>query len=122
MYSKIKDLEITVDSSVKHITPSACMYLSEAIENGVMLTENPAANIVIYDDRIDFGMCMNPALAMMSESMFPDFYMEGDRMVYRFSGNAHCEVADDTIDYTGATVSASAGYNPLLGKIYPQFA
>lgn len=53
MYSKFDNLDITVDSSIKKITRKACMYLSEAIENGIMLSENPTANIVIYDDRID---------------------------------------------------------------------
>lgn len=44
MYSKFDNLDITVDSSVKNITRTACMYLSEAIEHGIMLSENPTAN------------------------------------------------------------------------------
>ncbi len=86
MYSKFDNLDITVDSSVKNITRTACMYLSEAIEHGIMLSENPTANIVIYDDRIDFGMCMNPTMDMMNEAYFPNFYVENDSIVYRFCG------------------------------------
>ena len=73
MYSKFDNLDITVDSSIKKITRKACMYLSEAIENGIMLSENPTANIVIYDDRIDFGMCLNPTMDMMNAAYFPNF-------------------------------------------------
>ena len=77
MYSKFDNLDIT---------RKACMYLSEAIENGIMLSENPTANIVIYDDRIDFGMCLNPTMDMMNAAYFPNFYEENGNIVYRFAG------------------------------------
>ena len=117
MYSKFDNLDITVDSSVKHITPSACKYLSEAIENGVTLSENPTANIVIYDDHIDFGMCLNPTIDMMNDMYFPNFYVENDNVVYRFAGNAKCEVKDNTIDYVGEDALMMSDDNNILNKL-----
>lgn len=122
MYSKFDNLDITVDSSVKNITRTACMYLSEAIEHGIMLSENPTANIVIYDDRIDFGMCMNPTMDMMNEAYFPNFYVENDSIVYRFAGNADCEVADQTIDYVGAYAPMTSEDNHVFNMIYSKYA
>ena len=122
MYSKFDNLDITVDSSVKNITRTACMYLSEAIEHGIMLSENPTANIVIYDDRIDFGMCMNPTMDMMNEAYFPNFYVENDSIVYRFAGNADCEVTDQTIDYVGAYAPMTSEDNHVFNMIYSKYA
>ena len=66
MYDQLDNLNITIDKSVKSITRAACMYLSLAIEYGILLTENPTARIVIYDDHIDFGVSMNPMLDMIN--------------------------------------------------------
>ena len=121
MYNKFDNLDITVDSSVKHITRSACKYLSEAIESGITLSENPAANIVIYDDHIDFGMCMNPTIDMINDVYFPNFYVENDNVVYRFEGNTKCEVKDNTIDYVGATDSVVSDDNTIFNKINSKF-
>lgn len=122
MYSDFDNLDITVDSSVKNITRSACMYLSEAIENGIMLSENPTANIVIYDDHIDFGMCMNPSVEMMNEAYFPNFYIENDNIVYRIAGNSNCEVVNNTIDYVGDTAPVTSDDSQVFNKIYSQYA
>lgn len=65
MYDQLDNLNITIDKSVKSITRAACMYLSLAIEYGILLTENPTARIVIYDDHIDFGVSMNPMMDMI---------------------------------------------------------
>lgn len=122
MYSKFDNLDITVDASVKNITRTACMYLSEAIEHGIMLSENPTANIVIYDDRIDFGLCMNPTMDMMNEAYFPNFYVENDSIVYRFAGNADCEVSDQTIDFVGAYAPMTSEDNHVFNMIYSKYA
>lgn len=122
MYSKFDNLDITVDSSIKKITRKACMYLSEAIENGIMLSENPTANIVIYDDRIDFGMCLNPTMDMMNTAYFPNFYEENGNIVYRFAGNASCEVEDHTINYVGHTDPVTADDNKVFNMIYSKYA
>lgn len=122
MYSKFDNLDITVDSSIKKITRKACMYLSEAIENGIMLSENPTANIVIYDDRIDFGMCLNPTMDMMNDAYFPNFYEENGNIVYRFAGNASCEVEDHTINYVGHTDPITADDNKVFNMIYSKYA
>ena len=66
MYDQLDNLNITIDKSVKSITRAACMYLSLAIEYGILLTENPTARIVIYDDHIDFGVSMNPMMDMIN--------------------------------------------------------
>ena len=76
MYDQLENLNITIDKSVKSITRAACMYLSLAIEYGVLLTENPTARIVIYDDRIDFGVSMNPMMDMINGALLPHFYKE----------------------------------------------
>lgn len=122
MYSKFDNLDITVDSSIKKITRKACMYLSEAIENGIMLSENPTANIVIYDDRIDFGMCLNPTMDMMNDAYFPNFYEENGNIVYRFAGNACCDVEDQTINYVGHTDPITADDNKVFNMIYSKYA
>ena len=69
MYDQLDNLNITIDKSVKSITRAACMYLSLAIEYGILLTENPTARIVIYDDRIDFGVSMNPMMDMINGAL-----------------------------------------------------
>ena len=66
MYDQLDNLNITIDKSVKSITRAACMYLSLAIEYGILLTENPTARIVIYDNHIDFGVSMNPMMDMIN--------------------------------------------------------
>lgn len=122
MYNKLDNLEITVDPSVKRITRSACKYLSEAIESGITLSENPTANIVIYDDHIDFGMCLNPTIDMMNDMYFPNFYVENDNVVYRFEGNAKCEVKDNTIDYVGGDALMASDDDSVFNKIYSKYA
>ncbi len=118
MYSKFDHLDITVDSSVKNITNTACKYLSEAIENGIMLSENPTANIIIYDDHIDFGMCMNPAIEMMQNLYFSNFYEENGNIIFRFAGDACCVTADHTIDYTGSEIHTTPNSERIFDAIH----
>ena len=122
MYSKFDNLDITVDSSIKKITRKACMYLSEAIENGIMLSENPTANIVIYDDRIDFGMCLNPTMDMMNAAYFPNFYEENGNIVCRLLLETKKEVEDQTINYVGHTDPITADDNKVFNMIYSKYA
>ena len=101
MYEQLLNLNITIDKSVKSITRAACMYLSLAIEYGIMLTENPTAHIVIYDDRIDFGTSMNPMMDMLNGALLPHFFKENNRIIYRINSDGKCKVTDQIIDYVG---------------------
>lgn len=117
MYSKFDHLDITIDSSIKNITPTARMYLSEAIENGIMLSENPTASIIIYEDRIDFGLCMNPHMDLMHGTYFPNFFEENGNIVYHFAGDANCATKDHTIDYTGGDIHATPDGTRIFNAI-----
>lgn len=122
MYIDINSLQIRLDSSVKHITKVACMALSGTIENGLMLTCNPNAPIVIFKDRIDFGQCLNPDLSGFSGLIFPNFYKEYNNIVYRFGSNLKCSFWDKSIDYVGIMPPETPDNEQLYHIIYPRFS
>ncbi len=113
MYIELDKITINLDSSVKHITKVACMALSGTLENGLLLTANPSATIVIYKDRIDFGQCINPELNSVSGLIFPNFYKEYGKIIYRFGSNLKCSFFGNTIDYVGSLAPTSPD-NELL--------
>lgn len=121
MYDQLDNLNITIDKSVKSITRAACMYLSLAIEYGILLTENPTARIVIYDDHIDFGVSMNPMLDMINGALLPHFYKENNRVVYRFIGDAKCEVNDQVIDYVGNDCIEANEESHVFQQMYTKY-
>ena len=50
MYIDLNNIQIRLDSSVKHISKIACMTLSGAIENGLVLADNAFPIITIYKE------------------------------------------------------------------------
>lgn len=115
-------IKVRLDSSVKHITQSACMALSGTIENGLMLSANPSAEIVICKDKIEFGRCCNPELLMSSGLIFPNFYKEYNNIVYRFGNNLRCSFFNKTLDYVGTFVPTSPDNEQIYHLIYPRFS
>lgn len=115
-------MQISLDSSVKHITSVACMALSGTIENGLMLTGYPAASIVIYKDRIDFGKCLNAELNGFTGLIFPNFYKEYGNIVYRFGSNLKCSFFGSTIDYVGAFAPTTPDNEEIYKLLYPRFS
>lgn len=111
-----------LDSSVKHISRVACMALSGTIENGLMLSSNYSAQIVIYKDRIDFGECYNPDFQGVSGLLFPNFYMEYGNVIYRYGCNLSCSFWGKTIDYVGAFAPTSPDNEQIYNLIYPRFS
>lgn len=97
------------------------MYLSLAIEYGILLTENPTARIVIYDDHIDFGVSMNPMMDMINGALLPHFYKENNRVVYRFIGDAKCEVNDQVIDYVGNDCIEANEESHVFQQMYTKY-
>lgn len=122
MYIELDKISISLDSSVKHITKVACMALSGTLENGLLLTANPSATIVIYKDRIDFGQCINPELNSVSGLIFPNFYKEYGKIIYRFGSNLKCSFFGNTIDYVGTLAPTSPDNELLYQLIYPRFS
>ena len=118
----LNNLTIILDPSVKHITKVACMALSGVIENGLVLSENPSANIVIYKDRIDFGRCNNAELLAMSGLIFPNFYKEYESIVYHYGTNLKCSYWGKTLDYVGAFPPTVPDNLQLYNLIYPKFS
>ena len=118
----INQITISLDPSVKHITKVACMAISGAIENGLVLTQNPSAHIVIYKDRIDFGHCYNAELSVMSGLIFPNFYKEYGNIIYRYGNNLKCSFFGKELDYVGAFPPSDPDNIPLYNLIYPKFA
>ena len=57
MYDQLDNLNITIDKSVKSITRAACMYLSLAIEYGILLTAvvSTARSQSLFRHRMDVG-------------------------------------------------------------------
>lgn len=122
MYIDLHNIKITLDSSVKHISRTACMALSGTIENGLLLTANPSAAIVIYKDKIDFGRCVNPELNSVSGLVFPNYYKEYGNIIYRFGSNLKCSFFSKTIEYVGAFAPTSPDNEQFYQLIYPRFS
>lgn len=118
----ISPVNISLDSSVKHITKVACMALSGNIVNGIVFTKNPSPNIVIYKDKIDFGTCLDPDLQSHSGLLFANFYKEYNRIVYRFGPNIKCSFWSKTIDYVGAFPPSVPDDARIFNLIYPRFS
>ena len=123
-YIDLSALRIKLDSSVKHISRTACMALSGSIENGLLLSANPDAEIVIFNNRIEFGKCLHPELAGMSGRLnfIPNFYKEYGNIVYRFGTNLKCSLLGKTIDYAGSFAPTTPDNNDIFQLIYPRFA
>lgn len=121
MYEQLLNLNITIDKSVKSITRAACMYLSLAIEYGIMLTENPTAHIVIYDDRIDFGTSMNPMMDMLNGALLPHFFKENNRIIYRINSDGKCKVTDQIIDYVGNDCIEANEDSHMFQQMYTKY-
>ena len=124
IYVDLNALRINLDSSVKHISRTACMALSGSLENGLLLTANPDANIIIYNNRIEFGRCLRSELAGISGRLdiIPNFYMEYGNIVYRFGPNLKCSFWSKTIEYTGMLAPTTPDNYDLFQLIYPKFA
>ena len=121
MIVNIQNIGITLDSSVKHITNVACMALSGTLENGILLTANPKAKIVIYKDKIDFGQCLNLELKPYSGFLFPNFYKEYGNIVYRFGSNLKYNILKKTLDYVGIMAPTTPDNEHLYKLIYPKY-
>ncbi len=121
MYIDLNEISIRLDSSVKHITKVACMALSGTIENGLVISQNPSADIVIYKDRIDFGKCLNSELSHVSGLIFTNFYKEYNNIIYRFGSNLKCSFIGRTIDYVGSLAPTTPDNEQLYQLIYPRF-
>lgn len=117
-----KPINISLDSSVKHITRVACMALSGNIVNGILFTKNPSPNIVIYKDMVDFGICMDPELQSHSGLIFTNYYKEYNRIVYRFGANLKCSFWTKTIDYVGVFPPSVPDDERIFNLIYPRFS
>lgn len=121
-YIDLNDLKMSLDPSVRHITRTACMALSGAIQNGLYLTQNPSSDIIIYKDRIDFGRCLNPEFSRLSGYIFPNFYIEYGNIIYRYGDNIKHSFWSRTIDYTGVFPPSVPDNAQLFNLIYPRFA
>ena len=121
MYFNINNIRISLDPSVKHITKVACMALSGNIENGILLVGDVPNSIVIYKDRIDFGICHNPEYELVSGLIFPNYYKEYNKIIYRFGTNYKCSFWNKTIDYVGVMPPHIPDNEILFNLIYPRF-
>lgn len=122
MYIDINELSIQLDSSVKHITRTACMAISGTLENGLALSCNPSHPIVIYNDRIEFGKSLNPQLNEVYGLIYPNFYREYGNIVYRFGSNYKLSFFTRTMDYCGVMPPEVPDNVALFNLIYPKFA
>lgn len=98
------------------------MAISGVIENGLVLNNNPSAQIVIYKDRIDFGRCYNPDLDGLAGLIFPNFYKEYSNIIYRYGCNLKCSFFNRTIDYVGSFPPIVPDNEDIFHVIYPKFA
>lgn len=110
-----------LDSSVKHITQVACMAISGTLENGLMLVGTDSNVITIYNDRIDFGRCVNDELEGVSGHIIANFFKEYGNIVYRFGSNLKCSWFSKTIDYSGVLPPTIPDNEMLYRLIYPRF-
>ena len=122
MYIDINELSIQLDSSVRHITRTACMAISGTLENGLALSCNPSHPIVIYNDRIEFGKSLNPLLEEVYGLIYPNFYREYGNIVYRFGSNYKLSFFTRTMDYCGVMAPEVPDNVALFNLIYPKFA
>lgn len=123
----INNLNIKLDPSVKHLTKVACMALSGYISGGLLLTNNPTADIVIYKDKIDFGRCLHPELSGFSGKLSPmlpvspNFYKEYQDIVYRYAANLKWSMWSKTIDYVGMFAPTEPDNYEIFKQLYPRY-
>lgn len=98
------------------------MALSGTIENGLLLSQNLTAHVVIYKDRIDFGRSNNAELSSMSGLIFPNFYKEYGNIIYHYGNNLKCSFLGKTLDYVGVVPPTEPDNVPLYNLLYPKFA
>ena len=98
------------------------MALSGTIENGLMLTGNSDSDIIIFQDKIEFGRCFNPELDGLSGLLFPNFYKEYGNIVYRFGPNLKCSFWSKTIEYIGTFAPTEPDNNEIYKLLYLRFS
>lgn len=116
------NINIELDSSVKHISQVAAMALSGSIQNGIVLVGNDSNKIVIYKDRIDFGKTYNSEFEGISGNIAPNFYLEYGKVIYYFGSNIKCSFFSKTIEYKGLFPPTVPDNRELYNLIYPRFA
>ena len=122
MYIDLNNIQIRLDSSVKHISKIACMTLSGAIEDELDLAYIAFPIITIYKDRIDFGKCLNSDLeGMVGFLGIPNFYMEYGNVIYRFDSGYSYSIWSKKIDYSGIFAPTVPDNVQLFNLIYPQY-
>lgn len=127
MNANFNRIQISLDSSVKHLTKVACMALSGYLENGIVLTNNPAATIIIHKDRIDFGKSLRPELNSYSGVLspmfpfFPNYYKEHQNIIYRFDSGFSYSLLTKTLDYVGIFAPTEPDNAEMFKLIYPRF-
>lgn len=118
---------IKLDPEVRHLTKVACMALSGYIHNGMQLTDNSTADIIIYKDCIDFGVCLHPELDQYSGllspmfPMFPNFYKEHKHIIYRFGSGFSYSSFKKTLDYVGIFAPTEPDNAEIFQLLYPRF-
>lgn len=123
----IDNLNIKLDPSVKHLTKVACMALSGYISGGLLLTNNPAAKIIIYKDRIDFGQCLHSELQGYTGKLSPllpvspNFYKEYANIVYHYGANLKCSIWTKTLDYVGMFAPTTPDNYDIYKQLYPRY-
>lgn len=124
IYVDLNALRIRLDSSVKQISKVAAMALSGSIENGLLISANSDAEIVIFNNRIEFGKCLRSELAGLSGRLdfIPNFFIEYGNIVYRFGSNLKCSFWGKTIDYVGMLPLTEPDNYDIYQLIYPRFA
>lgn len=118
----INKITIRLDSSVRHITKTACMALSGNLVNGLLLVGKDSTTITIYKDKIDFGKTEDPCLQSVFGHIYTNFYKEYDHIVYRFGSNFKCSLFTKTIDYVGILAPTVPDDPVLFNLIYPKFS
>lgn len=128
MMVDLSKIRITLGSSVSSITKEACMFLSGIIENGILLTANPTACVVIYNDRIDFGKTYDENLKNVSGSLqhvnelLSSFYIEYGNVVYRWkSFLIKCSLFRKQLKYVGNFPPTEPDNTQIFNLIYPKF-
>lgn len=98
------------------------MAISGTLENGILFTGTDMNEIIIYNNRIDFGRCFNPELMNIQGNFFPNFFKEYKNIVYRFGSNYKCSFFTKTIEYVGMMPPTVPDNQQLFNLIYPRFA
>lgn len=122
MYINPNNIQIRLDSSVRHITRTACMAISGYIENGLIFSGTDCNAITIYKNRIDFGKSVNSDLSNVHGHFYVNFYREYGNIVYRFGSNFKWSFFSKTIDYCGIFAPEAPDNELFFNMIYPKFS